>query len=155
MIASFVEDFTVLNFMQKNEHINLSAKIVRISDHIKLTGKMNNNDQIPLITGLAIDDIIWRKTFFNIAPGELIKTLGLVNDFSSVLSILVKKDYNWFLIMLLLLIIPNKEIRSSKPISVAGKKWVNAWKFIAPKWAVMGAMVGESVFPSLLAWVKV
>ena len=34
----------------------LSAKIVNISDHVKL--KMNNKDKIPLITGLAIDDII-------------------------------------------------------------------------------------------------
>ena len=51
MIASFVGDFAVLNFMQKNEHINLSAKIVKISDHNKL--RINNNDKIPLITGLV------------------------------------------------------------------------------------------------------
>ena len=54
--------------MQKNAHINLSAKIVRISDHNKL--EMNNNDKIPLITGLAIDNIICRKTFFNVAPSS-------------------------------------------------------------------------------------
>ena len=92
MIASFVGGLAVLNFMQKNEHINLSAKIVRISDHNKL--KTNNNDKIPLITWLVIDEIICRKTFFNIAPGELIKTFGSVIDLSSVLSILVKKDDN-------------------------------------------------------------
>ena len=45
--------------MQKDEHINLSAKIVKISTHIKLK---INNDKIPLITGFAIDDIICKNT---------------------------------------------------------------------------------------------
>ena len=92
MIASFAGNFAVLNFMQKNKHINLSAKTVRISNHNKL--RIHNNDKILLITGLVIDDIICKKTFFNIAPGELIKAFGSVIDFSSVSSILVKKDDN-------------------------------------------------------------
>ena len=45
--------------MQKHYHINLSAKIIEISAHIKLK---INNDKIPLITRFAIDDIICKNT---------------------------------------------------------------------------------------------
>ena len=45
--------------MQKHQHINLSAKIVKISAHIK---PKISNDKIPLITEFAIDDIICKNT---------------------------------------------------------------------------------------------
>ena len=81
--------------MKKNEQINLNAKIVKTSGNVKL--KMNNNNKIPRITGLAIDDIICKNTFFNIASGELIIIFGSASDISLVWAILVKKDASWFL----------------------------------------------------------
>jgi len=47
---------------------------------------MNGNAKIPLIIGLAIEEIIYRKKFFNIAPDELSKQLGSAIKFSLLLS---------------------------------------------------------------------
>jgi len=46
---------------------------------------MNSNDKIPLTIGLAIEENICRKTFFNIAPDELSKELGSAIEFSLLL----------------------------------------------------------------------
>jgi len=76
------------------EHMILNVIIVKIEDQIKL--KMNSNDKIPLISGLASEEIICRKNIFqhSIAPDELSKVLGSAIEFTLLLSTFFKKDDN-------------------------------------------------------------
>jgi len=81
-----------LSLTQMYDQMIFNVIIDKIKDQIKL--KMNNNDKIPLTIGLAIEEIICRKTFFIIAPDELSKVLESAIEFSLLISTFSKKDDN-------------------------------------------------------------